>query len=110
MIVASVPRWHSLSSTIQSIFPNKIIRHLDPLGHIQLFTDTSICVSLAKTNLQPIAFWYFGMDVYELLIQLAAETGTDKAVSSLLIETMQKTIDEATLSDSMVFAAILARK
>ncbi|MCP1663266.1 2-polyprenyl-3-methyl-5-hydroxy-6-metoxy-1,4-benzoquinol methylase [Methanocalculus sp. AMF5] len=32
MVIAKLPRWHSLSSAIQKLCPNTVIRHADPMG------------------------------------------------------------------------------
>jgi len=96
MIVVEVPRWCSVSTGIQRLFPNRIIRHLDPLGHIQFFTDHSFRLALKFSGFSPIAAWYFGMDAYELAMHLPI-----KYSSSL-----QWIIDKVGLSDTIVLAAI----
>jgi 2-polyprenyl-3-methyl-5-hydroxy-6-metoxy-1,4-benzoquinol methylase len=106
MLVASVPRWESLSSVVQFNRPDSIIRHLDPLGHIQCFTDTSVAALVARTGLSLDAVWYFGMDAYELLIQLADRVGSDEVLIPAWIESLQRTLDLSTLADSMIFTAV----
>ena len=104
MIVGSVPRWHSISSAIQFLKPDSIIRHLDPLGHIQCFTDTSICTLIARSNLKLNGVWYFGMDAYEMLIQLSLQAKTDDVILTKMISQLQIVLDQSQLSDSVVFA------
>lgn len=104
LLVASVPRWSSLSSFIQQFYPERIVRHLDPLGHIQCFTDTSACAAVDRAGLQIAGAWYFGMDAYETLLQLATES-SPSLLNRALIDGLQRTLDEAALSDSLVFCA-----
>lgn len=105
MIVGSVPRLHSLSSFIQKKFPDKIIRHLDPLGHIQMFTDLSLSTLVHDSNFKLDSLWYFGMDSYELLIQLASFSKSDNLLGKEIISELQFLMDINTLSDSMIFTA-----
>lgn len=70
MVIAKIPRWDSLSSAIQRLSPDTIIRHLDPMGHIMAFTDESASELYYKNGFTPAAAWYYGMDVYETLMQI----------------------------------------
>jgi SAM-dependent methyltransferase len=106
MLVASVPRWESLSSAVQFNRPDAIIRHLDPLGHIQCFTDTSVAALVAGQGLALDAVWYYGMDTYELLIQLADAAHSDAVLLPAWIASLQRTLDLAALADSMIFTAV----
>ncbi len=105
MIVGSVPRLHSLSSFIQRSFPEKIIRHLDPLGHIQMFTDLSLSTLVHDSNFKLHSLWYFGMDSYELLVQLASFSKSNTLLDKQIIKELQFLMDINTLSDSMIFTA-----
>lgn len=105
MIVGSVPRLHSLSSFIQRSFPEKIIRHLDPLGHIQMFTDLSLSTLVHDSNFKLHSLWYFGMDSYELLVQLASYSKSNTLLDKQIIKELQFLMDINTLSDSMIFTA-----
>lgn len=106
MMVASVPRWQSVSSTVQMNRPEAVIRHLDPLGHIQCFTDTSVAALVARRAMAIDAVWYFGMDAYELLIQLADVASSDDILMPAWIASLQRAIDLAALADSMIFTAV----
>lgn len=105
MIVGSVPRLHSLSSFIQRNFPEKIIRHLDPLGHIHMFTDLSLSTLVHESNFKLHSLWYFGMDSYELLVQLASFSKSNNLLNKKIIKELQFLMDINTLSDSMIFTA-----
>jgi 2-polyprenyl-3-methyl-5-hydroxy-6-metoxy-1,4-benzoquinol methylase len=106
LVVSSVPRWNCLSSTIQSLFPDSVIRHLEPLGHIHCFTDSSLATSFRRSNFDIIAAWYFGMDAYELVTQLSYLLNDNKIIRNLgeYIPAFQQRLDLAKLSDEMAFA------
>jgi len=106
LIIAEVPRWDCLGTTIQLLFPNSVIRHLDPLGHINCFTDNSIATAFEISGFAPTAAWYFGMDIYELIkqISLLFEENTVIDILGKYIVSIQNTIDRAQLSDEIVLA------
>ena len=103
MITGSVPRFNSISSIFQILFPEQIIRHLDPLGHIQMFTDTSLVTLLNKCDIDLKSVWYFGMDAYELFLNLSNKTKTDILINPSHIALLQQFIDQNKLSDSLIF-------
>lgn len=105
MVAGSVPRVDSLSSFIQRQFPEKIIRHLDPLGHIQMFTDLSLSSLIHDTKFKLDSLWYFGMDSYEFLLQLASFSKNDILIDKKMINELQLLMDLNTLSDSIIFTA-----
>jgi len=111
VVVAEVPRWDSLSTTVQRLFPRTIIRHLEPLGHIHCFTDTSLCTAFEATGFVPAAAWYFGMDAYELFTQLYFSKNRRKEIHGLkrLIDSIQGTVDRGRLSDEMVLMGKLKK-
>ncbi|MEM9340776.1 MAG: class I SAM-dependent methyltransferase, partial [Bacteroidota bacterium] len=69
MVISKVPRWDSMSAAIQQLKTDTIIRHLDPMGHIMCFTDQSTAEIYLKNKFAPVSVWYYGMDVYETLMQ-----------------------------------------
>ncbi len=103
MILASVPRWDCLGTTIQQIYNENIIRHLDPLGHINCFTDSSIATAFHINKIEIKAAWYFGMDIYELFVQLGYQSKNMNFVNQMRkkIPIIQNTIDGALLSDEI---------
>lgn len=108
MIVVEVPRWNSFDSVLQERFPDSVNRHLFPVSHIQIFSDSSLANAFVENNFLPRAAWYFGMDMFELTMQLArkAESGTlINECGSILLE-LQPALDQAMLSDTMVFAGV----
>ncbi len=97
LVVAEVPRWDCLSTTIQTIFPNSVVRHLDPLGHIQCFTDSSLATAFVENGYSPVACWLFGMDAYEMLAQLNVLNELGEYIPQI-----QERLDLAKLSDEVV--------
>lgn len=106
LVITEVPRWNSFSSAIQSAFSNSIVRHLDPLGHINCFTDSSLATAFKETNFDIVAAWYFGMDAYELVTQISYLLNKNKDIQKMgeYIPVFQDRLDLARLSDEVVFA------
>lgn len=106
MVISKVPRWDSLSTAIQLQSSETVIRHLDPMGHIMMYTDASIAELYHKAGLKPSAAWYYGMDVYETLMQLSNKTlNYETLINSGKIQIeLQQSIDEMRFSDGLVFA------
>lgn len=107
LVIAEVPRWNCISTLIQSVFSEAIVRHLDPLGHISCFTDESLRRSFELGGFTPVAAWYFGMDAYELAMQFANLVKNKMVLRMFLrhVNALQTRIDKERLSDEMVFAA-----
>lgn len=106
LVVASVPRWDSVSTGVQKLFPDSVARHLDPLGHIQCFTDSSFATAFEVSGFAPVAAWYFGLDAYELATQLAHAL-QDARVMDVVgkhVPFLQSILDRGRLSDSLVLA------
>ena len=66
IVAIEVPNYQSVSSFVQELsgLPD---RHLVPYSHIMMFTERSMIYALKKTGFKPIAIWYYGMDMIELL-------------------------------------------
>lgn len=106
--ISKLPRWNSLSSAIQSLSTDSVIRHLDPMGHIMAFTDASAAEMYTKNGFSPIAAWYYGMDVYETLMQIGNKVDSYDhftKTGSLQIE-LQQFIDEVRYSDGLTLVGI----
>lgn len=108
MVIAKLPRWHSLSSAAQSASPGTVIRHLDPMGHIMCFTDASAAELFYRGGFRPAAAWYYGMDVYEMLMQLSNISGSYETLLNTgeAQVNLQQWVDEARLADGLVLAAV----
>jgi len=106
LVITEVPRWNCFSSVVQGIFFNSIVRHLDPLEHINCFTDSSLASAFKQSNLDIVAAWYFGMDAYELVMQISNLLNENNVIQKMgkHIPFFQNRLDLARLSDTMVFA------
>ena len=103
MVISKLPRWDSLSSAAQCENPETVIRHLDPMGHIMAFTDASAAEIYYQNKFTPIAAWYYGMDVYEMLMQIGNKTKSYThfvETGDMQMELQQK-IDEHRFSDGL---------
>lgn len=111
LVVAEVPRWHGLGTAVQSQTRDTVIRHLDPVGHINVFSDSSLMSAFDGAELDVCAAWYFGMDAYELIVQLEQLTGSENAgvQARAMIPHLQAALDGARLSDEVTFAATVRR-
>ncbi len=108
MVIAKLPRWDSLSTAAQRLNPTTIIRHADPMGHIMLFSDASAAELYYRTGFAPVAAWYYGMDVYETLMQTGNSTGNYTALTGtkdMQVE-LQQFVDEAQFSDGLTIVGV----
>lgn len=108
LLIVEVPRADALSTAIQQLDDRYIARHMDPTSHVNCFSDSSLLTALWKAGFEPVAAWYFGMDIYELLIQLELINGrTELSEASLnLIPGLQAYLDRALLGDDIIMAAV----
>jgi len=108
MIVAEVPRWDSLSTAVHDVWPKSVVRHLDPMDHIQCFSDSSQATAFHLSGFDIAAAWYFGMDAYELMTQLSHAAKESKVIDTMggKIPAFQERLDLAKLSDEVVFTGI----
>lgn len=108
MLVVEVPRYGCLGTAIQKKFSSTIARHLDPTSHVNCFTDESLATALYTSGFKPVAVWYFGMDVYELLVQISINIGNHDILPHLahLIPDLQQCLDTGMLCDDIIVAAV----
>ena len=108
LIVCRVPRWSALSTASQLFNKDKIIRHLDPVGHIMIYTDNSLLELFYRNNYGPVSAWYYGMDIYETIMQLGHLTGNYESFmkSADLQNNLQYFIDINHLSDLLVMTSV----
>ncbi len=112
LIISKVPRWHSMSAAIQQLATDTVIRHLDPMGHIMCFTDESAAEFYYKNKFSPVAAWYYGMDVYETLMQLGTTIDNFDVLTKtgeIQIE-LQQFVDDMRFSDGLTLAGTPIRK
>ena len=108
MLVIEVPRFNSISTTAQRISQRNIARHMDPSSHINCFTDQSLVSALCLEGFRPVAAWYFGMDAYELLVQLALKLEDHSIIQHFAnwLPELQASCDAARLCDDIIVAAV----
>jgi len=108
MVISYVPRIESLSSAVQILNNETILRHMDPLGHIMIFSDASIAELYYSNGLQPRVAWYYGMDLYETLMQFGNRTNDYRnflETSEFQVE-LQQYIDENKFCDGIVLVGV----
>ena len=88
--------------------PFSISRHMDPTSHINAFSDESLATILVNSGFKPVAAWYFGMDIYEMLTQFGLRLNEDKIFYKIsdMIANMQKNLDFGRQCDDIVIASI----
>jgi 2-polyprenyl-3-methyl-5-hydroxy-6-metoxy-1,4-benzoquinol methylase len=108
LLVVEVPRLNCLSTTVQTQTPDTVARHLDPTSHVNTFTDSSLATTLVKSGFKPVAAWYFGMDIYELFVQMALRLGDPAVVDRCadLIPALQASLDQGRQCDDIIVAAV----
>jgi len=108
ILVVEVPRVDCVGTVIQKETPEGVARHMDPTNHMNCFSDASLATALLTTGFKPVAAWYFGMDAYELLIQLGLKVKDPKFVDRVahLIPPLQASFDSGRLCDDIVIAAV----
>ena len=108
MLIVEVPRFDCLGTAVQSHFPDTVARHMDPTSHVNCFSDESLATALLLSGFKPVAAWYYGMDVYELLVQLALHVDNNGFMerAAHLIPGLQAVLDSAKLCDDIVVAAV----
>jgi 2-polyprenyl-3-methyl-5-hydroxy-6-metoxy-1,4-benzoquinol methylase len=70
IVMIQGPNADSISSLVQTTFPEHVFRHMSPVEHIMLFTEKSLLTALELTKFKPLAIWFHGLDIYELLCNL----------------------------------------
>lgn len=107
LLVLEVPRCDCLGTAIQGQWPRHVARHMDPTSHLQCFSDASLASVLHACGFAPVAAWYFGMDVYELLTQLELNLDRPGLASEAigLVPGLQACLDNGRLCDDLVVAA-----
>jgi 2-polyprenyl-3-methyl-5-hydroxy-6-metoxy-1,4-benzoquinol methylase len=109
-LVVQVPNANSVSSMVQTVFPEHVFRHMSPVSHIMLFTEQSLTRALTIAGFEPVAFWFLGLDVYELLntLVLTNQRVQGSALQAALMQRMnelQAVLDRAELGDGIICIA-----
>jgi 2-polyprenyl-3-methyl-5-hydroxy-6-metoxy-1,4-benzoquinol methylase len=108
LLVVEVPRFDALGTVVQAENPKNIARHMDPTSHLNCFSDSSLATALVETGFRPVAVWYFGMDAYELLVQLAIRLNNPKILEDCgdMIPALQASCDAGRQCDDLIMAAV----
>ena len=105
-IVIEVPRFESISSVVNIVFPDLIARHMLPPNHIMLFTEDSFDRLLKIFNLKKRTAWYYGMDINELFgTVFSINDNVPKTFSNKMtsfFNEMQKVLDKIKFCDEML--------
>lgn len=109
LVVVEVPRWHSLGTEVQRLFSKAVNRHLFPLTHLMVFSDSSLANAFVESGFLPIGAWFFGMDMYELVLQFARKLDNKQLIDEVgdMLLGFQPIIDQGFLSDTMVFSGVV---
>ena len=110
MVMIQVPNARSLATMVQEVFPQQVFRHMSPIEHIMVFTESSLNVALDRTGFEPFAYWYHGLDFYELVTNLVLANANvqDSRLYGALMENLnelQQVIDNRELSDRIIVCA-----
>jgi 2-polyprenyl-3-methyl-5-hydroxy-6-metoxy-1,4-benzoquinol methylase len=107
LLIVEVPRLDCFGTAVQREMPDNVARHMDPTSHMNAFTDASLATALVETGFRPVAAWYFGMDIYEFLIQAALRLDEPRVFAELadLIAPLQASLDQGRQCDDLVIAA-----
>jgi 2-polyprenyl-3-methyl-5-hydroxy-6-metoxy-1,4-benzoquinol methylase len=107
LLIVEVPRLDCFGTAVQREMPENVARHMDPTSHMNAFTDVSLATVLIETGFHPVAAWYFGMDMYEFLVQAALRLGETRVFAELaeLIAPLQASLDQGRQCDDLVIAA-----
>jgi len=108
MLIVEVPRSDSFCLAVQEQFRETIWRHAMPDSHMNLYSDASLATLLHDNGFKPVAAWYFGMDIYELVMQMGMALGSDDILRRFgrLVSPLQNFVDRARLTDDIVVAAV----
>lgn len=106
LVVVEVPHLASFGTAVQMLFPTSVVRHCDPFSHLHIFSEQSLALAFERCGFAPAAAWYFGMDAFELVSQVALAATSDDLFSLVAarIGAMQAALDRNKLSDSLVLA------
>lgn len=106
--VLETPKFNSLTTHVQKVFPVNVHSHVMPYLHNHLFTDESLATFLYRFGLKPTDVWYFGQDVLETMAQFFHAAGSKRSALNLMdeINQLQAYVDRCHASDLMLFAAV----
>jgi 2-polyprenyl-3-methyl-5-hydroxy-6-metoxy-1,4-benzoquinol methylase len=110
IVLVQVPNARSMATMVQEAFPQNVFRHMSPIEHIMVFTESSLSLAMKTGGFEPLAFWYHGLDFYELLtnLVLANPRIQGSRLYTMLMENLnelQQVVDNQELSDRIIVCA-----
>ena len=110
MVMIQVPNARSMATMVQETFTQNVFRHMSPIEHIMVFTESSLNRAMTNGGFEPLAYWYHGLDFYELLtnLVLANPRVQGSRLYTALMENLnelQQVIDYQELSDRIIVCA-----
>lgn len=108
LLIVEVPRFDALGTVVQAENPKGIARHMDPTSHLNCFSDSSLATALVEEGFRPIAVWYFGLDAYELAVQISLRLAQETLFERLadMIPAIQAACDAGRQCDDIIMAAV----
>jgi hypothetical protein len=75
-----------------------------------VFTESSLCELFRSVGYKPVSIWYYGMDTYELLMQIGHRIGSYDHLlkTNELQQELQVQLDTFYFSDLMVMGFVPA--
>lgn len=109
VLACETPKYNSLTTEVQKLFPDSVRGGLVPYVHNHMFTDASFATIFYSSGLQVDNIWYFGQDVAELMFQVFVDSGCDQPVANMnkLMAQIQTYFDRQHGSDIMFFVGSL---
>lgn len=109
-IMIQVPNAISVASMVQAVFPENVFRHMSPVEHIMVFAKQSLITAVELAGFKPLALWFHGLDIYELLnnVILVNNRVQDSELYRTIHENMnelQLVFDRQELSDRIICVA-----
>lgn len=106
LLVFEVPRHPSLASFSNLISHDAVYRHMVPPQHLQIFTENGVN-EILKDKYEIIGQWGFGQGFFDILTESAINANLEnlELYNQLIDQSnpIQKAIDEAGFSDTMIF-------
>lgn len=108
MLIVEVPRFNCVGSAVQQVEGAVVARHMDPTTHVNCFSDASLCTALVAEGFRPVAAWYFGMDIYELFVQIALKLDDEATLERIvpMLNESQAALDRGRQCDDLIIAAV----
>jgi len=110
VVLIQVPNANSVATMVQAVFPENVFRHMSPVEHIMVFTQQSLITAVELAGFKPLALWFHGLDIYELLnnVILVNNRVEDSELYRTIHENMnelQLVFDRQELSDRIICVA-----